>query len=235
MIKKIFFPTITIGLIAFLMTSCSSEKNDTSIVLSKNLIELIAGAKDTVAILSINGEYTVATDNENVASAIIEGKNIIITTSEMGKAILTIKDKFNDFSKITVSATGPRIGGWQEYFPIGIEFIFVESANKDISELIKTELVTNAEKRVDSKYNFSYPDGFSYQSQDGSATENGSYKVKDLILKLSYGGRNESYEIVGGGNMMTLKQDLTTYYMKQYPNAEITKVEEYRRLKYITY
>lgn len=235
MINKIFLSTITIGLIAFLMTSCSNEKNDTSIVLSKNLIELIAGAKDTVAILSVNSEYTVTTDNENVASAIIEGKNIIITTSEMGNATLTIKDEFNDSSKITVSATGPRIGGWREYFPIGIEFIFVESANEDISEQIKAELITNAEKRVNAKYNFGYPAGFSYQSQDGSVTENGSYTLKDLILKLSYGGRNESYEIVGGGNMMTLKQDLTAYYMRKYPNTEITKVEEYRRLTYITY
>ena len=235
MIKKIIFSTITIGLIAFLMTSCSSEKNDTSIVLSKNVIELIAGAKDTVAILSINSEYTVTTDNENVASAIIEGKNIIIATSEMGKAILTIKNKFNDSSKITVSATGPRIGGWQEYFPIGIEFIFVESANEDISEQIKAKLITDAKERVNSKYNFGYPDGFSYKSQDESVTENGSYTVKDLILKLSYGSRNDLYEIVGGGNMMILKQDLTAYYRKQYPNTEITKVEEYRRLKYITY
>jgi hypothetical protein len=234
MIKKIFSPKTAIGLIAVVMTSCSRESNDTSVVLSKNLIELIAGDRDTVAILSVNSEYNVTTDNENVASAIIEGENIIITTSEMGNATLTIKNKFNDFSKITVSATGPRIGGWREYFPIWSEFIFVEAANNDISELIKAELITDAEKRVNSNYIFGYPDGFSYQSQDGSITENGSYKVKDLILKLSYGGKDESYEIVGGGNMILLKQNLT-YYMDKYPNTEIIKVEEYRRLKYFTY
>ncbi len=235
MIKKIFSPKTAIGLIAVVMTSCSRESNDTSVVLSKNLIELIAGDRDTVAILSVNSEYNVTTDNENVASAIIEGENIIITTSEMGNATLTIKNKFNDFSKITVSATGPRIGGWREYFPIWSEFIFVEAANNDISELIKAELITDAEKRVNSNYIFGYPDGFSYQSQDGSITENGSYKVKDLILKLSYGGKDESYEIVGGGNMILLKQNLTAYYMDKYPNTEIIKVEEYRRLKYFTY
>jgi len=234
MINRRLLSTITIGLIAFFMTSCSDEKDDTSIVLSKNSIELFAGAKDTVAILSDNSEYIVTIDNESVASAIIERKNIVITTSEMGNAILTIKDKLNNSSEINVTATGPRTGGWREYFPIDVEFFFVESENEDITEQIKSALMTKAENRNMAMYHFSNSD-FSYKSKDGSVTEDGSYTVKDLILKLSYGDRNESYEILSSGNRMLLKQDITADYTKQYPNVEITKVVEYRRLQYITY
>ncbi len=234
MSNKVLLSITTIGLIVFFLASCSDEKNDTSIVLSENSIKLIAGARDTISIVSGNNEYFVTTDNNAVATATIEGKNIIIQTSEMGNAILTVNDQLNNTSEINVSAEGPKLGGWIEEFPVGVEFIYVESVNDEITEQIKSELWTEAEKRSRAMYNFGVSD-FSYRSEDGSVTENGSYFVKDLILTLSYDDKNESYEIDGGLNRMILTRDLTAYYIEQYPNTEIIKVEEYRRLVYITY
>jgi uncharacterized protein YlzI (FlbEa/FlbD family) len=236
MINKALLKVI-FGLITLFVISCSKKKDDTTIVLNRDSIELIAGAKDTVSILSDSHEYVVTTDNENVASATIDGENIIIKTSEMGNAILTVKDQLNNTSEINVSAVGPRYGGWIEEFPVGVEFTFVESGNEEITEQIKSELLTQAEKRgYRPMYNFHYPDDFSYHSGDGSVTEKGSYSVKDLILTISYDNKKEFYDIISCyPSFMLLKQDLTTEYVEQYPDAGITKVEEYRRLAYITY
>ncbi|MCI1780128.1 MAG: hypothetical protein LKI53_09275 [Bacteroidales bacterium] len=93
--------------------------------------------------------------------------------------------------------------------------------------------MADAEKRVDAMYFFGVSD-FSYKTADVTEAEKGSYTVKDLILTLNYGGREEFYEIYGGFNRMILKRDLTRFYAGQYPDAGITKVEEYRRLMYIT-
>lgn len=144
MIDKSFF-VIIFTLIALFFTSCSEENDDSSIVLSKNSLELIAGDRDTITILSGDSKCMVTTDNQTVASASIEGNNIIITTSKMGNAIITVDNERNNYSIIKVSATGPRIGGWQEYFPIGVEFIFVETENEDVTKQIKSELMTEAE------------------------------------------------------------------------------------------
>ena len=235
MIKKTLLK-VTFGLFTFFIIACSDETENPAIDLNQNSIELIAGAKDTISILSDGYEFDVTTNDEDVATATIEGKNIIIKTSEMGNAILTVKDQLNNTSEINVSSVGPRQGGWIEDFPVGIEFIFVESGNDEITQQIKTGLLTLAEKRgYKPMYSFGFPD-FSYQSGDGSVTEKGIYSVKDLVLTINYDNKTELYEILGcSPSYMVLKQDLTTDYVEQYPDAGITKVEEYRRLAYITY
>ncbi len=237
MIKKTLLK-ITFGLITLFAISCSDETKDISINFNKNSIELIAGTKDTISILSGGYEYVVTTDNEDIATATIEGKNIIIRTSEMGNAILSVKDQLNNTSEIKVSSVGPRQGGWIEDFPIGVEFIFVESGKDEITEQIKSELLKRAEKRgYHPSYNFLYPDNFSYHSADNSTVTNGKYFVKDLILTINYDdNKKEVYKILAcSPNSMLLKQNLTANYVKQYPDAGVTSVEEYRRLAYITY
>jgi len=224
----------TLCIVGFLWTSCSNEDKDSAIVLDKSSIQVMAGAKDTVLILSGNNDCIVTTDNENVATAVIEGSNVIISTSEMGLACLTITDKSSRTLKINVDATGPRTGGWKEYFPIGVEYVFVEADNDIVMEQIKSQLIEEARNRIDAMYVFGNS-AFSYQSRNSSLSQDGNYTVKDLILTLNYSGREEFYEIVGGVSIMQLKRNLTAYFKEQYPDAGISKIEECRLLKYITY
>lgn len=224
----------TLFIVGFLWTSCSKEDKDPAIVLDKSSIQVIAGAKDTLLILSGNNNCIVTTDNENVATAKIEESNVIISTSEMGVACLTIRDESSRTFKINVYATGPRAGGWKEYFPTGVEFVFVEVDNDIVKEQIKSQLIEEARNRIGAVYVFGKSE-FSYQSRNSSLPQDGNYNVKNLILTLNYSGKEESYEIGGGVSSMQLKRNLTAYFKEQYPDAGITKIEECRLLKYFTY
>ena len=224
----------TLCIVGFLWTSCSKDVKDLAIVLDKDSIEVLAGAKDTIHILSGNNDCVVTTDNENIAFAEIKENNIIISTSEMGVASLTITDKLKRTAEIKVYSTGPTAGGWKEYFQTGVEFVFVDADDDIVKEQIKSQLIEEAQKRIGAVYIFDITE-FHYRAGNYSEGEDGSYTVKDLILTLKYADREEIYEISGGKTHIQLKQNVTAYFSEQYPNAGITKVEEYRRLAYFTY
>ncbi|MCI1780127.1 MAG: hypothetical protein LKI53_09270 [Bacteroidales bacterium] len=56
---------ITTGIIVLVAPSCSSKNNEDAIMLSKNSVEVLAGARDTINILSNGTGYTVTTKQRN--------------------------------------------------------------------------------------------------------------------------------------------------------------------------
>ena len=98
---KILFTAIETGVTDVTVTDADGKTETVKVTVTENLLKLedITGrfwkVDETldIAILSGNGEYTVTSNNESVATAVIDGDKIKVTGHQKGDAKLTITDK----------------------------------------------------------------------------------------------------------------------------------------------
>ena len=84
------------------------EFSVTPLQLSENSIDMTTGEETTINITSGNGSYTVATNNSDVANAVIDGSSVTVTAITAGTATITVTDtQSGETATIEVTVTEP--------------------------------------------------------------------------------------------------------------------------------
>lgn len=118
MIQKLTIKFKAVALVMILLvalSSCKKDKHQTDLTLDKNTVELFAGDKLPVNIASGNGDYSVSSSSDGIATARLAGQTINIDAKTRGTATITVRDGAGRTATITVNvksaiidATTPR-------------------------------------------------------------------------------------------------------------------------------
>lgn len=81
----------------------NSDNPERKLVLDNTILNLVENTTFSVYILSGNGEYTVTSSDNSIASASINDKEIYVKGHRLGKAIITVKDKLNKTVDIEIT------------------------------------------------------------------------------------------------------------------------------------
>ncbi len=107
---KILVTAIETGIANVIVTDADGKETKLEVTVCDGLLELEdmtgrfwrIGETSNIEIVSGNGGYTVVSDNETVATAVIEGNSIKVTGHEKGEATLTITDKMELSTTVTI-------------------------------------------------------------------------------------------------------------------------------------
>jgi hypothetical protein len=107
--KKLTFYLLAVATFAILVSflSCGGDDPIADLMLSASSLELTAGETNVVNITSGNPAYSVSSDNNNVATATLNGdnKSVIVTAINAGSATITVKDAEKKIASIAVTVT----------------------------------------------------------------------------------------------------------------------------------
>lgn len=107
---QVLITALTEGIITVTVTDADGNKAPIKVTVCEQLLELEdiservwkTGETSTFNIISGNGEYTVSSDNEEIATTTIDGNAVSITGVTAGDAIITITDKMGLSATTTV-------------------------------------------------------------------------------------------------------------------------------------
>ena len=97
--KNLNFATLFLATILVILTSCNDEtqypSSPVALIAGQETVSLLQGDSKTVKIKTGNGGYKVSSSDKSIVNAIVDGYDIIITSSEtgnIGDAIITVSD-----------------------------------------------------------------------------------------------------------------------------------------------
>ena len=81
----------------------TASKETVELTLETEELTVQKGTRNTVSITSGNGGYTVSSDNESVATAVVEDSGVIVSGVEEGNAVITVTDAAGKSAEINVT------------------------------------------------------------------------------------------------------------------------------------
>lgn len=219
-----------------LFLSCKKNKEPDPTFPDNKTIVLWAGQDTAITISGPLLTYTVTSDDEEVAHAVVANNRVTISTDVPGNTILRLKDETNRTIELKVYAKH-MAGKWYRAegtlrMPPKVE---VTSNDPAFTETLKNGLMEEALKPVGVYYMLELrgPSPMSFREiLSGTLSREGTYTYRNLTLTMVYNGVTTVYRVipVDGGNV-GLEQDMTATYQQLHPLKGITKVTVIKYLK----
>lgn len=235
--------------IAVILSSCSENKECCVIPAPPDPVEdprlwLWSGQDSLLKAAGDPGIYTVSSDNEEVATAEVTDKGLLITAGKPGGTLVHINGGSGQDFTLEVQSTFIS-GEWENITDHETyeDTVIVEAENASFAAELKKEL----EEEIASRYGY----GFKFLQHTNSRTgeldsatfvqlfpethgtnrpytyRRGTYSFSELTLRLYPAeGEEEIYRLIPyeDRTILGLRQDLTDHYRNLYPDKDVRKV-----------
>ncbi|CAL1519407.1 hypothetical protein [Chitinophaga sp. MM2321] len=213
----------------YLLSSCKKDQQPDKIQLSSHQVELWAGQDTVISISGAPKQYTVSSENEEIARVVIQDNRILITTDLPGSTIIHITDGANNTSTIKLRALSV-IGTWRR--AEGDESlkarIFVETGDPVFADELQRQLFEATIKQPGTNYmiHFSTDPVMTFtERQQNTVLREGEFLFRNLTLTLTHNAIEDVYKIKPlDYGVIGLEQDLTAHYKALHPDKDIKKV-----------
>lgn len=224
-LKKISLFFVSLLLLAG-FTSCNDDDDDDGLVLSTSSTTISPIGSASIQIISGRGGYSVKSDNEEVATATIDGDVVVITGRALGTAVVTVTDQKNDVATIQVNVeVGVLILELFEY-----KFV-VEASDLQVKEMIESEIKQDLPLPIGTRYRLAYedPNGgiLTVSPKEGEDISGTFYDEKvegTSMIFLSYNNQEFAYIWAAIDKQLGFVEEMTQACQELYPDAGITKV-----------
>jgi hypothetical protein len=221
---------------ALIFLSCKKNKEPDAILPRNDTITLWAGHDTVITIPGALLTYTVTSDNDEVAHAVVANNRVTISTDIPGNTIVRLKDETNRTIELKVYAKHIA-GKWYRaegtlQMPPKVE---VTSNDPAFTETLKNGLMEEALKPVGVYYMLELrgPNPMSFRELlSGRLGKEGTYSYRNLTLTMVYNGVTTVFRVIPvDGENVGLEQDMTATYQQLHPDKGITKVTVIKYLK----
>lgn len=234
---RLFILMISIG---YCISSCKKDKEPVKINLDSNDVRLWAGQDTSIAVSGASGQYTVSSENEDIARAVVEDGEIHITTDLPGKTVIHVDDGAGHKADIKLNAI-TFSGGWGrvEGHTIFKASVLIESGDPVFAEELRTQILETSREESRTGY------GLGFQTREkndfiemlrGEIIRQGTFTFRHFLLTLVHNNVEEVYKVEPINlQMVMVEQDLTAHYKALHPGKGITKVVVIRPMRLATF
>lgn len=228
-----FLFTLIVCALSFGFASCSDDDDENDAVelsLEKNEISIEVEENSEVKITSGNGEYTITSADDKIATAKEASGKITVTGVAAGETTITVKDKKGKTASLKVTVedkvTEYSITGVWNVDKIEIT---AEGEDQEVLQQIKDEI--EDENIISFTLNEDKTFKITKEDEDGESIQEGTYTFKDGVLTFTYDD-DDTFEInaMMVDNKLKMEADRTEEFQYDYPEAGITKVHQYVEL-----
>jgi hypothetical protein len=232
---------LVFGICTLFLLSCSKNKEEETFHLSTGKVELWAGL-DTVLVINtpssttnLSPAYTAVSANEQVASVVVQGNNLLIHTSQPGFTTIEVKGPDKKSRTISVNARSV-IGIWRRVITptegiVMANDVDIQCSDPATATMLREQLL---EKTIQSEtiveYVFWREANLIYQTrQIDKKTKEGTFSYSNFTLTLTENNTTEVFQVLPLNlRKIGLRQDLTERFRALYPDKGITRVVQTR-------
>lgn len=223
---RLFILMMAIG---YCISSCKKDKEPVTINLGSKGVKLWAGQDTSISVSGASGQYTVSSDNENIARAVVEDGEIHITTDLPGKTVIHVDDGAGHKADINVNAA-TFWGLWKrvEGHTVLKPSVQVESGDPVFSEELSGQILETSREEARTGYGIAFQNRAENDFVEILRSEiirEGTFTFRHSILTLVHNNVEEVYKVtLVSLETIIVEQDLTERYKALHPDKGITKV-----------